>query len=130
MGDGLRRSLAMVLAVALVVAGMPMAHAMPADVSAIAAAQHHGDPVVEATSHGHHCDEQATEAASADDAGQADAAAPCKCLNCSLCVAGFFNPISCPVTFDRALIATFVYGWHRTADRSRHPHPRQLSNGA
>jgi hypothetical protein len=103
----------MVLAVALVVAGMPMAHAMPADVSVIAAAQHHGDPVVEATSHGHHCDEQAIEAASADDAGQDDAAAPCKCLNCSLCVAGFFNPIFRAVTFERRTVAV-VYRFGST----------------
>jgi hypothetical protein len=104
----------MVLAVALVVAGMPMAHAMPADVSAIAAVQHHGDPVMEATSHRHHCDEQTADAAaSADDAGQADAAAPCKCLNCSLCVAGFFNPMSRPLTFERRTVAV-VYRFGTT----------------
>ena len=124
MGGVLQRSLAMLLAIALVVAGMPMAHAMPTEVSAIDgghhrasphhAPQHHGDGVVAATHQGHHCDEQATEAASsADHSGQADAATLCKCLNCSLCVAGFFNPISRPTIFERQTIAV-VYGFGTT----------------
>jgi hypothetical protein len=106
MGGFLRRSLGLLLAMALVVAGMPLAHAMPAEVPAVVASQHHGDAVMAATHHGHHCDDQAIDAAApADDTGQADAAAPCKCLNCSLCVAGFVNPMPRLSVLERRTMA-------------------------
>lgn len=71
------RGLIWMLALALVVAGLPIAHAMPAAPAVQAAATMH-----------HHHDGMTMDAMSdQDDGDQSAPAAPCKCLNCSMCVA-------------------------------------------
>ena len=83
MGVFLRRSLGMILAMALVIAGLPVAHAMPA-------ATHHHDMAIEVA---HHCDEMAMDAMSSNEDSQPEQAMPCKCLNCSICTANFVAPM-------------------------------------
>lgn len=90
MGVFLRRSLGMILAMALVVAGLPVAHAMPASTHEHVA---------------HHCDEMVMDAMPSDQDSQPDQTMPCKCLNCSMCVANFVTPVLRLATPERRAIA-------------------------
>jgi hypothetical protein len=83
-----QRGLVWIIALALVVAGLPMAHAMP-DAMPM---QHHAEmaPTTSVEDSHHHHDDLVMDAASdRDDDGQPQSSAPCKCLNCGMCVASF-----------------------------------------
>jgi hypothetical protein len=88
-----RRSVVFFLAMALVVAGLPLAHAMPCASSAQPAGvhEHHGMADTGASHADHRDMMQASEAPPSQD-HQQHAVAPCKCLNCSMCVASFVAP--------------------------------------
>src|SRR4051812_1884271 len=77
MHDLARRGLVWMLALALVVAGLPIAHAMP------------DAPVVQVlqTMHHHHDGMAMDVTSDRDDGDQPSSTSPCKCLNCSMCVA-------------------------------------------
>jgi hypothetical protein len=97
------------LAMALVVAGLPLAHAMPC-----APAQHDHMAVAADEAHAHHHDmTQTAEAPQQDDAP--DAAAPCKCLNCSLCVTTLVAPLTRDVAPERRSLAV-RYGLFAAGD--------------
>jgi hypothetical protein len=84
-----RPGLIWMLALALLVAGLPVAHAMP-DAPAILVAGVHAEDMMH-----HHHDGMAMDAmADPDDGDQPASTAPCKCLNCSMCVAtGMASPL-------------------------------------
>ena len=99
----LRRALIGMLAMALVVAGLPLAHAMPCAPSP--SVHQHADMAMAAEAgHAHHHDMvQAVDASQQDDA--LPAAAPCKCLNCSLCVTTLVAPLTRDMTPQRRSLA-------------------------
>jgi len=101
----LRRALIGMLAMALVVAGLPLAHAMPCT-----PVQLHEAMPVEA-GHVHH--HEMTQAGDMDEAP--DAAAPCKCLNCSLCVTTLVAPLTRDVSPERRSLAV-RYGLFAAGD--------------
>jgi hypothetical protein len=112
----LHRSLGLVLAMALVVAGLPMAHAMP-DAQSIyvatpmhAAMQHHADmAAMTSADHAHHHADMVMDIApDKDDDGRPSAVDPCKCLNCSMCVASFVaSPMRFPTPERRIVAVTY-----------------------
>jgi hypothetical protein len=113
MGSILRRSLGLVLAMALVVAGLPVSHAMPT-VSTLQQHDGHAEAIASSASHLHHCDDMAMDAAPGlDEPDQADHAAPCKCLNCSLCLANFVTPLLRLAMLERRTIPV-IYRIHAT----------------
>lgn len=87
------------LAMALVVAGLPPAHAMPSyatasasSVEAAPAKHSHHDMAAGPSAPAHHHESiQAEEAPQSPNDGRHDTA-PCKCLNCSQCAASFVAP--------------------------------------
>jgi hypothetical protein len=109
-----KRGLIWMLAVALVVAGLPMAHAMPNarfldETTAMhAAMQQHADMAIGTPDHAHHHDGMAMDAMSDEGGDQPASSAPCKCLNCSMCVA---SAMASPVRFanPERRIAIVVY---------------------
>lgn len=111
MGSLLQRSLGLVLAMALVVAGLPVSHAMPT-VSTLQQHDGHADAVTASASHGHDCHDTAMDAMpGVDQTDQTNTAAPCKCLNCSLCLANFVAPLLRLATLERRTIPV-IYRIH------------------
>ena len=114
-----QRGLVWIIALALVVAGLPMAHAMPdasapiqiAQIQTVpihAAMQHQADVAqMSAADHAHHHHEgMAMDVASdQNDDGQPQSSAPCKCLNCSMCVASFVAASLRLSTPERRIVA-------------------------
>jgi hypothetical protein len=112
-----RRSLVWLVAVAIMIAGLPVAHVMPVQ----AATAQHADVMAAAAAPAHHCDEMAMAAAPvADEADQAtidqaaidqantdhaNAGAPCNCLNCSMCIANFVTPPQRFAALERRMVA-------------------------
>jgi hypothetical protein len=87
MGMALKRSLVFVLAMALFIAGMPFAHAMPADVAAPPSkTAHHHDAMPVAVAHHMHAHD-GLHVNTEDHQDNHGKLAPdqCKCLNCGLC---------------------------------------------
>jgi hypothetical protein len=87
MGMALKRSLVFVLAMALFIAGMPFAHAMPTNAAALPSKMMHHHDVMPAAAANHmhaHDGLHANTAHHQDDHGKL-ALDQCKCLNCGLC---------------------------------------------
>jgi hypothetical protein len=106
----LHRSLGLLLAMALVVAGLPIAHAMP-DVPSSppthAAMHRHVGMAMASADHPHQHD-MAIDAA--DDRSDADqpTPTPCKCLNCSMCVASLMQaPVHFATPLRRIVAVTY-----------------------
>jgi hypothetical protein len=97
-----RRGLAWLLAMALVIAGLPVAHAMPV------AASHHAKTMAISAGHAHHCDDMAMEALPPDGDSQPHELAPCKCLNCSMGVAGFTPLLRMSIPERRAMAVVYA----------------------
>lgn len=97
-----RRILAFVLVMALVVAGMPLAHAMPCESLAQVEQVHtHHATAHDVPDHGdQHRLKHAGQAPMSQDDPQ-HTAAPCKCLNCNTCLASFVAPLDFTVTLER-----------------------------
>lgn len=91
------------LALALVVAGVPLAHAMPEHAMPDAPAMQAAEAMH------HHHDGMAMDATpDVDDTDQSGPAAPCKCLNCSLCaVSATVSPLR--LAFPDRRVAAVVY---------------------
>lgn len=85
MGMALKRSLVFVLAMALFIAGMPFAHAMPTNAAAPASKMMHHHDVMPASDHRHAHDGLHVNTADHQDNHGKLAPDQCKCLNCGLC---------------------------------------------
>jgi hypothetical protein len=112
-----KRGLIWMLAMALVVAGLPMAHAMPdasmPPMQAHGAMHHHsGMMSMSDADHAHHHDGVAMDVASdQDDEGQPSKSDPCKCLNCSMCVTSFVtSPMRLSTPERRIIAVTYPMG--------------------
>jgi hypothetical protein len=97
MGKFARRSLALILALALIAGGLPLAHAMPCASSthpAEMAHRHDGTQIAVATGHMHsHDGSQAGPQAHRHDSGGQIALDVCKCLNCGMCATAYVAPL-------------------------------------
>jgi hypothetical protein len=93
-----RYGLIWILAVALVAAGLPMAHAMPLANSSPSHAMmdHHAEmAAMTAADHAHDHDGIAMSAASdQEERGGAAAIGRCKCLNCGMCAVNCVVPLA------------------------------------
>ena len=98
----LRRALIGMLAMTLVFAGLPLAHAMPCAPSA-SGHQHVDMAMAAETGHAHHHEMAADASQPQDDAPSTGA--PCKCLNCSLCVTTLVAPMMRDVTPERRTLS-------------------------
>ena len=108
----LKRVLVLILAVALFVAGMPLAHAMTANGAALPSNMaHHHDAVpmtlADRADHMHAHDGMANAADHRDDHGKL-ALDPCKCLNCGMCgTPGVTTPVRELAPERRMLAVTY-----------------------
>lgn len=110
----LRRALIGMLAMALVVAGLPLAHAMPcAPVQVMH--QHHDTAMASDSGHVHHHQMAQLSADPQPRDDQHPAAAPCKCLNCSLCLTALVVLPTRDVAPERRSLAV-RYGSAATGD--------------
>ncbi len=108
----LKRVLVLILAMALFVAGMPLAHAMTANGAAPPSNMaHHHDTVpmalADRADHMHAHDGMANTADHRDDHGKL-ALDPCKCLNCGMCgTPGVTTPVRELAPERRMLAVTY-----------------------
>jgi hypothetical protein len=97
MGKLARRSLGLILTMALIVGGLPMAHAMPCASStnpAEMAHQHDGMQMAMAGDHMHsHDGLQASPQRQPHDGHGKVALDVCKCLNCGMCATAYVAPL-------------------------------------
>ena len=101
----LRRCLIGMLAMALVVAGSPLAHAMPCAPTVQSAHQHADMATASEVGHAHHHDMARSGETPQPQDDQHPSATPCKCLNCSLCVTTLVAPFMRDVTPERRSLA-------------------------
>jgi hypothetical protein len=107
MGKLARRSLILILAIALIAGGLPLAHAMPCASSTQAseiAHQHDGMQMAMAGDHIHDGSLASPQPHRHDSQGPA-ALDVCKCLNCGMCATGYAAPLLGAITPERRAFA-------------------------
>jgi hypothetical protein len=106
MGTIARRSLGLILTVALIVGGLPLAHAMPCASSAHPAEiahQHDGMQIAMAADHMHSHD--ASQMSPQPHRHGKVALDVCKCLNCGMCATACVPPLPRGTTPERRYLA-------------------------
>ena len=107
MGKFARRSLALILALALIAGGLPLAHAAPCASSTHPAemAHQHGAMPMAMADHHDHGGSQASPQPHRHN-GQGNAALDvCKCLNCGMCATAYVAPPLRGMTPERSSLA-------------------------
>ena len=95
MGKFAQRGLALILAMALIAGGLPLAHAMPCASSAQPSEishRHDGMPMAMAGEHIHDGSQASPQPHRHDGQGPA-AFDVCKCLNCGMCATAYVAPL-------------------------------------
>lgn len=105
MGKLARRSLILILAMALILGGLPLAHAMPcASSTQPAEMAHQHDGMAMAGDHIHDGSQASPRPHRHDGQGPA-ALDVCKCLNCGMCATGYAAPLLGAITPERRAFA-------------------------
>jgi hypothetical protein len=107
MGKLARRGLVLILAMALIAGGLPLAHAMPCASSthpAEMAHQHDGMQMAMAGDHTHDGSQARPQPVRHDSHGSA-ALDVCKCLNCGMCATAYVAPLLRGMMPERSALA-------------------------